>query len=135
MRFVVLFFGFFAVFLAVAGGAALLWFDDIVVPLDPANWEFIARMREPMGVTTGNAGLFMFLAAAYGALGVILALCRCGKQGAMLMLISALGAIFMNPYIGGAFAWLLVLTALLSLFVGPLPLNSDDDAVLVEAED
>jgi hypothetical protein len=134
MRFVVLFFGFFAVLLAIAGGAALLWFDDVVVPLD-LNWEFVSSMRVPMGVSTGNAALFMFLAAACGALGVILALCRCGKQGGMLMLIPALGAIFMNPYIGGAFAWLLVLTALLSLFVGPLPLNPDDDAVLVEPED
>src|ERR1041385_899911 len=107
MRFVVAFFGFFAVLLVIAGGAALLWFDDIVVPLDPTHWEFIAGMRTPMGVSTGNAALFMFLAAAYGALGVILALCRCGKQGGMLMLIPALGAIFMNPYIGGAFAWLL----------------------------
>lgn len=135
MRFVVLLFGFVGVLLTAGAGALFLFFQavenmlktdyDIVIP------EWVTG--SPMGTSLGDAGLFCFIAAGYGLLGTLMAFFRRGKQGAMLMLIPVLGAGFMNP-LSFMFTGLLVVTALGSFFVGPLPLNAPKDDEL-ETED
>jgi hypothetical protein len=132
MRFVVLLFGFAGFLLAAAAGCFYAFYDyvdndlrvyDIKIPEE----VFWAPVLTPDKLP--NAGLFLLIAAGYGLLGTLMAFLRRGKQGALLILIPIFGAAFMSP-LSLVFTGLLFLTALASLFIGPLPLNppkEDDD--------
>jgi len=132
MRFVVLLFGFLGVVMTAAGGLAIMLMDEFFTALRDNEIKVpVLPYDNPTGVTTGNAGLFLFLAAFYGLIGVLMAFFRCGKQGGMLILIPVLATAFMNPF-SLPFTALLLLTSLMCLFIGPLPINApkkgkDDD--------
>jgi hypothetical protein len=141
MRFVVCFFGLIACLLTASGGGAFIAWDAAAAWIKeniPQNWleELkidVTASVSMTGVSHANAGLVLIIAAAYGFLGSILVLFRCGKQGGSLMLIPVLGAAFMDPY-SLLFTAFQAFVALLSFFIGPLPLNppqekddTDDD--------
>ncbi len=138
MRFVLCFFGLIACLLTATGGGAFIAWDAAAAFIKeniPEN--ILAELKIDVngttsltGVSHANAGLVLLVAAAYGFLGSVLVLFRCGKQGGALMLISVIGAAFMDPY-SLIFTALQAFVALLSFFIGPLPINppkeKDDD--------
>ena len=124
MRFVVLLFG--------LPGVALTAFIGIMFFLIDVFLQFLREngapkdaidllATSPTGSTHGETGLFLMLAAAYGFLGVMLSFCRCGWQGALMMIIPVLCTAIMNPY-AAVFTALLVFAGLLSFLVFPLPI-------------
>ena len=134
MRFVVFILGFLACLLTgMVGVVFLLWdsFLGMLIEELPAGIIDPSATVSMTDVTHTNTGLFLVLAAAYGLLGALFALFRCGKQGGSLMLIPVLLCGFMNPYTL-AFTAPQAIVGLLSFLVGPLPITppeaeSDDD--------
>lgn len=140
MRFVLCFFGLIASSLTAGMGVFFLLSDQALVwtmenlPDVVTAAGFDANSTTSMtGVTFPNAALVTLAAAAYGFLGSILTMFRCGKQGGALLLIPVLGAAFMNP-ISLVVTWFQLLVSLGCFFIGPLPINppgekeTDDEA-------
>jgi hypothetical protein len=127
MRFVVLLFGLGAIPLTGLTGAAFLGIQaafNFLVDASPEAAELVyPYMTSPTGATFGDTGVFLILAALYGALGVLLSLMRCGWQGALLLILPVALAAGMNPFslVGTA---LQVFTGLLSFLVFPVPIES-----------
>ncbi len=127
MRFAVLLIGLLGIVLTAAGGTMFAYVQPVLdmlkadLNLDVPEWLFSFA-----GVESRNVGLFLWIAAGYGFLGVLMAFLRRGKQGGTLMLIPVLGAGLMNP-MSFVFTGLLFLTALASFFIGPLPLNAPQE--------
>lgn len=123
MRFVLCFLGLIASSLTAGLGVAFLLWDSVrpEVPDDLLRFLYIGE-TSLTGVSFANAGLVTLVAGAYGFFGSILTLFRCGKQGGSLLVISVLGAAFMNP-ISLAVTWLQLLVGLCCFFIGPLPIN------------
>ena len=130
MRIVVLLFGFVGVVMTGTLGGLFISFDllmDLSKEYTGGFFDFLVDSL--FDVPHNDTALILFLAAAYGAFGTLLALLRCGKQGGVLLLVPVLCAAAMNPYTL-AFTWMQGFAGLLSFFVKPLPLNApkeDDD--------
>jgi hypothetical protein len=142
MRFVVFLFGSFAALLTGALGVGFLLWDTVLAWLIenlPPDALLQAGITENStttmtGISYANAGVVTIVAAAYGFLGSIFALFRCGKQGGSLMLIPVLGAAFINP-VSLVITSFQAFVALLSFFVGPLPINPPKPKAKAEDED
>jgi hypothetical protein len=138
MRFLLCFFGLVASSLTAALGVsfllwdqALAWGLENIPDLLKAASVNENSTKSLTGVSYANAALVVLAAAAYGFLGSILTMFRCGKQGGVLLLIPVLGAAFMEP-ISLVVTWFQAIVALGCFFIGPLPINppaaKDDDA-------
>jgi predicted small lipoprotein YifL len=142
MRFVLCFFGLVASALtALLGVGFLLWNDALpeILANTPAALLEILHINDNSatsltGISYPNAALVTLAAAAYGFLGSILTMFRCGKQGGALLLIPVLGAAFINP-ISLAVTWFAAFIALGCFFIGPLPLNPPADKNAEDEED
>jgi hypothetical protein len=130
MRFVVLLFGFVGILMTGALGVLLVSFDLLMEFSRDHTGGALDFFRDSLfEVPHNDTALVLFLAAAFGAFGTLLAFLRCGKQGGVLLLVPVLCAAAMNPYTL-AFTWMQGFAGLLSFFVKPLPLNApkeDDD--------
>ncbi len=127
MRFVVLFFGFFGVLMTGFMGGMFLMAKEFLDLLHANQIEFLDFFaNSPTGVPHPDTGMFLMGAAMYGLLGVVLAFVRCGRQGALMLLLPVLVAGLMNPF-SLAFTGLQAFAALLSFFVFPLPLEESSD--------
>ncbi|MSQ95596.1 MAG: hypothetical protein EXR98_13695 [Gemmataceae bacterium] len=132
MRFVVLFFGFIGCLLTGAAGCILV-FLEVMRPIMQREYDIILPDElgtNLTGMSLVDAGLFLWIAAAYGFLGTLMGfMCR-GKQAGVLMLLPALGAGLMNPYTL-VFTSLQCLTGFAAFFVSPLtitpPEQKDED--------
>lgn len=131
MRFVLAFFGLVASSLTAAVGVGFLYWNDFLVwalaEPDLAELLKLLSINENSvtsltNISYGNAALVTLVAAGYGFFGSILTMFRCGKQGGALLLITVLGAAFMNP-ISLVVTWFQAFVALGCLFIGPLPIN------------
>src|SRR5713226_5577835 len=99
MRFVVLLLGFIGILLTAAGGVLFVYFQPVLDMLK-TDWDFERPEIKTIltwSVDARVAGLFLWIAAGYGLLGVLMAFLRRGKQGGALMLIPVLGAGLLNP--------------------------------------
>lgn len=146
MRFVVLLFGLLGVILTGFVGAMSAFFPKIFETfLKDANIERLAKDQvgvelanflytSPTNLWHGEAGLIFLIAAGLGLLGTLLALGRCGWQGALLMLIPAICAAIANPMFG-PFAGVLAFAGLLSFFVFPRPINAPAPSARDDEED
>jgi len=125
MRFVVLLFGLVGVTLAASVGAMFLFaYESIGSQLKENNLDALQFVLvSPTHQHPGEIGLFLLIAAGYGFLGVLLAFCRCGWQGALMILVPLACASIMNPFLL-ALTGLLAFTGLLSFLVFPLPINA-----------
>ncbi len=134
MRFVVLLFGFIGVLLTTAAGGAFFFYLEAVGWLAtqqhveiPVNVMGYLRQTESLTKQPHlYAALFCFLAALFGLFGTILGFLRCGKQGGLLMLVPVLGAAMMDPF-SLVLTSMQLITALMSFFVGPLPINAEPE--------
>lgn len=130
MRFVVFIFGLLACFITLTVGGALLSWDmflGMVREHLPPDFKVEEIPTTSMtGISHAHAGICFALAGAYGLLGSLFALFRCGRQGGLLMLIPLLAAGATNPW-ALLFCALQGLVALLSFLVGPLPLNPPEE--------
>ena len=138
MRFVVLLIGLAGVALTAFVGTLYLIPDVLIDVIKEALADnkaladdIIKVIRDsPTGTSHGDTGVVLLAAAGYGFLGTMLVLCRCGWQGALLMLVPVICSTVMNPY-SAAFTALLALAGLASFVVFPLPINApkkSDDA-------
>jgi hypothetical protein len=134
MRFVLCFFGLIASTFTAGLGVFFLFSDDMVAWAIKSGFGQILEAgginenstTSLTNVSFPNAALVTLAAAAYGFLGSILTMFRCGKQGGSLLLIPVLGAAFMNP-ISLVVTWFQALIALGCFFIGPLPINLSAD--------
>jgi hypothetical protein len=145
MRFVVSFFGIVASAMTMAAGIILICLNEAL------SWALgdpeVAKLLQMLNIDEGssvsmtnvshaNAGLVVVVAALYGFLGSFLVLFRSGKQGGMLLLLTALGAALVNP-LTLIFTWFAILVSFMCFFIGPLPINppADKDADEEEEEE
>jgi hypothetical protein len=129
MRFIVLLFGLVSCLITAVFGALFLLSNQFLVMLHEWNVKeldtvFLSFDKDP------RVGLFLLLASAAGLLGALLAFFRCGWQGALLLFAPLVGPVFLSPIaLVGVFPQ--AFTGLLSIFVRPLPIpsqnNEDDD--------
>lgn len=130
MRFVLCFFGLIASALTAALGVGFFLWNEALptlqenLPADVLDAIGLnaSAARSMTNVSYPNAGLVTLVAAAYGFLGALLTMFRCGRQGGVLMLFAVLGAAAVNP-ISLVVTWFQGLIGLCCLFIGPLPLN------------
>jgi hypothetical protein len=132
MRFIVLLFGFMGCVLTAVVGVAYFWAPEVreivrgfkIQELD----SVLVFIFDPQDKNSLQTGLFMLIAAVFGLLGTLLAFLRCGWQGSLLMFVPLVGPALISPVtlVGTS---LQGFTALISMFVGPLPIETpkDDD--------
>ena len=124
MRIVVLLLGLVGVTLTAFAGVIFILFEMVHTFLKDNGVgakviDFLSA--SPIGVSHGDTGLFLILAAGYGLLGTILGFMRCGWQGALLMLVPVICTSLMNWYTA-VFTGVLAFTGLLSFLVFPAPI-------------
>ncbi|MBI2804969.1 MAG: hypothetical protein HYX68_08310 [Planctomycetes bacterium] len=120
MRFVVLLFGFVGILLTAVGGAFFLYLEQVGRMIEQ---EMEVTLPTLLNEANAEAGLFLWIAAAFGFVGMLMAFLRRGKQGAALMLVPTIGAAVIHP-VSLIFSGLQAFSALLAVFVGPLPINT-----------
>jgi hypothetical protein len=100
--------------------------------LDYVNCQVISELAQDYDVNIGvimpdyvtdfentvRAGMFLAVGGLFGIMGSLMTLCRHGRQGAVLMIVAALGPALFKPETL-IFTSLLAFAGLLSLFVKP----------------
>lgn len=122
MRFVVLLFGFIGCMLTAAAGCVFILFKMALDWLNENDFKEVAAALSSADDNPGLSGLFLLIGAGLGLIGTLLGFFRCGWQGSLLLLIPTIGPAVLNPMLLVPTS-LQAFTALISLFVRPLPIT------------
>src|SRR5437588_755745 len=121
MRFLVFLFGFVGCSLTAVLGVIVLFQAPARAELNALlgeNSHHADVLFDNVGKDSLRTGLFLLIGAGLGLFGTLLALCRCGWQGSLLLLVPLIGPAILNPFTLAGTA-VQGFSALLSLLVGP----------------
>jgi hypothetical protein len=146
MRLVALFFGLVGVIcIGFAGGMSMMFRKEFLTFLNElqvqktlkeySDLDLDASTRQSLtNIWHGEVGVIFLIAAGLGLLGTLLALCRCGWQGALLMIIPAICAAIANPVLA-PLALPMMFAGLVSFLVFPKPINAPAPAADEDDDD